>query len=251
MVKRIIKDEKIPRLEKSVACIGYFDGVHLGHQELIKKTIDEAIKLNVLSTLICFEPDPVEVITGNKKLHLLSYKNRLNLIEYFGIDQIIVIKFSNDLMKITPKNFIEKYLNRLNIIELVCGYDYTFGYKGMGTVETLSKNNKFKTIVIPEYKYRRKKVSSTRIINEYKNGNFKLVDRLLGYEYASELKVIKCSKENNKYILECKSYDSKCVIPNDAKYGNGFEVRNNKVYITGTDKLKVNQKLLISFSNYE
>lgn len=249
MVKKIIKDKNIPKLKPSVACIGYFDGIHLGHQKLIKETIKQAKKLNVDSCLICFEPDPVDVITSKKNKHITSFANRLNIIESYGIDKIIVIKFDNNLMKLKPSSFVKTYLNKMNIICLICGYDFSFGYKGIGNITDLIKFGKFETIVIPEYKVGGKKVSSTRIKESFISGNFKLTNKLLGWDYCIELKVVNACKCSKKWLIEAKLRDSNGILPKDGKYGNGFEVKNNKVYLLGPIKLNKGQILLTSFTN--
>lgn len=251
MVKRVIKDLNIPILKPSVACIGYFDGVHLGHQKLINETIKQANRLNVLSCLICFEPDPVDVVTNIPNKHITSYKNRLNLVESFGIDQIIVIKFTNDFMKLSAKQFVNNYLNKMNIKYLICGYDFSFGYGGIGNITDLIKYGKFENIVIPEYKLNGKKVSSTRIKECFIRGDFKLTNKLLGWNYSIELKVINSVKKGNKWLIEAKLRDRNGILPKDGKYGNGFEVRDKKVYILGKDNLEKNQIILVNFSSYE
>lgn len=251
MVKKISKIDDIKDIGPTVACIGYFDGVHLGHQKLISKTIKQAKKLKVQSTLICFEPDPVEVVTGKKSKHLTSYANRINIIYSFGIDNIIVIKFNDELMKLSASKFVKSYLNKMNIKCLICGYDFSFGYKGLGNITDLIKYGKFETIVIPEYKLYGKKVSSTRIKESFISGNFKLTNRLLGWEYCLELKVINCVKKGKKWLIEAKLKDSRGILPIDGKYGNGFEVKNNIVYILGPAELHKNQLILTSFSRDE
>lgn len=249
MVKKIIKDNNIPKLQPSVACIGYFDGVHLGHQQLIKQTIKLAKKQNVLSCLICFEPDPMDIITGKKNNHITSYQNRLNIIESFGIEQVLIIKFNSNLMKLSPKKFVNTYLNKLNIKQLVCGYDFSFGYKGIGNITDLINYGKFETIVIPEYKVGGKKVSSTRIKESFVSGNFKLTNKLLGWDYCLELVVTNASKKGYKWLIETKLRDKHGILPKDGKYANGFEVKDNKVYLLGPSKLKPGQIILTSFSN--
>lgn len=252
MVKKIlIKDGNIPNIKENVSCIGYFDGVHIGHQALIKETIKQANKLNVLSSLICFEPDPIEVITNKKCSHILSYQNRLNVIESFGINQIIIIKFTDKFMKLSPDKFIKDYLNKMNIKKLVCGYDFTFGYKGLGNTNLLKKNNKFEIIIIPEKKHLNKKVSSTRIKEAFTSGNFKLTNKLLGWDYCLELKVVNCAKQGKKWLIETKLKNSRGILPKDGKYGNGFEVKGNRVFILGPMKLNKKQLLLTSFSKDE
>lgn len=251
MVKKISDLNNIPNLKPSVACIGYFDGVHLGHQKLIKETIKQAKRLGVVSSLICFEPDPLDIINNSKNNHLTSYENRINIIESFGIENIIVIKFSEELMKLNPHKFISSYLNKMNIRCLICGYDFSFGYNGLGNITDLIKWGKFETIVIPEYKLYNKKVSSTRIKKALISGNFKLTNRLLGWDYCIELKVINSSKQGKKWLIETKLRDSRGILPKNGKYGNGFEIKDNKVYILGPINLEKNQIILTSFTKDE
>ena len=252
MVKKIvIKDGKIPNIEENVACIGYFDGVHIGHQKLIRKTIDEANRLGLMPTLICFNPDPIDIISGNKNKHLLSYKDRLNVIEYFGIEQIIIINFNKKIMNIDALDFIHNYLEKMNIREIVCGFDYTFGYKALGNSKLLKKNFNGKTIVIDECCYYGKKVSTTRIKQALLEGNFKLMNRLIGWEYCLSLKVDKCSNKGKKWLIEAISKDKDCLLPKEGKYGKYFEVKDDRVILIGPSKLEKGQDLLISFESYE
>lgn len=252
MVKKIIiKDGVIPKIQENVSCIGYFDGVHLGHQKLIEETIKQANKLGVVPSLICFDPDPIDVIENKKHKHLLSYKYRLNVIESFGIKQIIVIKFDSKFMKITALSFIRKYLNKMNIQKIICGYDYRFGYKALGDSKLLKKNFKGKTIVIKECSYYGKKVSTTRIKQALYEGKFKLVNKLIGWEYYLSLKVNKCLKVNDTWLIEAVCIDSNCILPKDDTYGNYFVVRNNKVYLKGKTKIDIGTQLFIRFDRYE
>lgn len=251
MKKIIIKNDQIPNIKPNVSCIGYFDGIHLGHQQLINLTIAEAKRLDLIPTLICFEPDPIEIITKKKNTHLLSYKNRLNLIESFGIEQVIVFKFDKEFMEKSPKTFINKYLNNMNISEIICGYDFTFGYKGKGNIDDLLKNKKTKAIVVDEFRYKGSKVSTTRIKNAIYNGKFALTNKLLGWDYCLELIVNSCTKKDNKYVIEAKPLDSSTIIPKNGSYDDGFEIKESNIYITGNKKLNKGTKLYLSFSNYE
>lgn len=249
MVKRVIKDSNIPNLKPSVACIGFFDGVHLGHQLLIKQTIKQAQRLNVKSCLICFDPNPMEVIKNFRYTHITDLETRLDIIKAFGIDQVIVIKFTEEFMKITPKQFITRYLNKMNILTLICGFDFTFGFHGVGNITHLIKYGKFETIVIPEYKIGNRKVSSTRIRLCFLAKNFRLTNKLLGWDYYLELVVVKCTKKGKKWIVETVPKDPYIMLPTSDKYGDSFEVVERKVYITGPKRLKKGQILLVSFTN--
>ena len=202
MKKIIIDSEEFGLKERIAACIGYFDGLHRGHQKLLERTIAEAERLKIHSALICFSPDPVDIIRGYENRHLFSDKQREKLIKEKGIDLLIVISFDEKMMCMDPVTFIEKYLNRMNIEELVCGYDFSFGYKGKGNSALLQKYGNFHLSIIDEFKYYGKKVSSSRIKEELGKGNLKLVNNLLGFEYYQILKVTKVAKKGSKWLVE-------------------------------------------------
>lgn len=241
MKKIIIKDyNNIPNIENNVACIGYFDCLHLGHKKLIHETINIANKKNIKSCLICFNPDPKDIVLKKKNKNLLSYTNRIKLIESFGIDILIIIKFNEELMKLSPISFINKYLSSFNINELICGFDFSFGNKGKGDAILLKEKSKFNVNIINEVSYYNKKISSTYIKQLLFKGNFKLVNKLLGYKYYLDLKVNKSSKMKDKYLIELILKDNKTILPDNGEY-DGFTIKNNKVYITKDTSLSKNE----------
>lgn len=166
----------------NVACIGYFDGVHKGHQELIKKTIEIANKNNLLPFVITFDPSPSKVIYGSKVKELTTLNKKLKLFKSFGIKGVIIIPFDEELMKLSVDEFKDKIFSKLNTNTLVCGFDFTYAYKGKGNYKTLISQG-INVVKVPEYKYYGKKISSTRIREELNKGNIKLVNKMLGYEY--------------------------------------------------------------------
>lgn len=85
-------------------------------------------------------------------------------------------------MNKSPLEFKEEILDKLNIDTLICGFDFTYGYKGQGNIDTLKKDG-VNLIVIPEYRYYGKKISSSRIRKELEKKNYNFVNKLLGYEY--------------------------------------------------------------------
>lgn len=183
--KYYINEKDLIEIKPNVSCIGFFDGVHLGHQALIKKTIEIANKEKVEPYLITFFPDPQDIISNNKTKHINSFERRIKLFEKFGIKAVIVIEFSKDVMSLKKEDFVDKYLKKLNLKGLVCGFDFHYGYKGIGDYRTLKKDMK-KTCpiyMVDEVKYYGKKVSSSRIKQELTKGNIRLVNKLLGYEY--------------------------------------------------------------------
>jgi len=177
-----------------VGCIGYFDGLHLGHQSLIKETIKQAKEKNVESCLISFSPDPWVVINHleNSK-HINTVSQRLEIIKSFGIENVIFVEFTLDVAHLEPKEFINKILKRCNLKTLVCGFDFHYGYRGKGDYKSLKNDsiNLFDTIEMNKVIYLKEKVSSSRIIKEINNGNVELVNNLLNYDYFIEGEVVK------------------------------------------------------------
>lgn len=187
--------------EEKVACIGYFDGLHLGHQGLVKKTIELARKYGVKSALITFSPDPWIVI---KKMemeeHLTPLNKRIECAKKLGIDEVIVIDFTEEVSKLPPLEFIQQLLMPLKLKELVCGFDFHYGFKGEGSIETLKKDCEglFKLSIIDSINDHDEKISTTRIIECLKNGEVKEATTLLGRYYCIEGKVIKGNQKGRE-----------------------------------------------------
>ena len=185
MIELKLSHEDLVVNEKMAACIGYFDGFHLGHQSLFNKTLTIAKQKSLRSALISFDPDPWVILHGVPNAnHLTTIEDRKILAEILGFDVWISINFDKKMASLTPEEFINK-LKSINIQELVCGFDFKFGSKGTGTIETLqdAQSDDFKIHIISEYKVDNEKVSSTRIKIALKNGNMELVKQLLGRYY--------------------------------------------------------------------
>ncbi len=172
----------------AAAAIGLFDGVHLGHQKLLQKALKLAREGSLDSAVITFEPDPAEIYRTNGKItHLNTSGQKYRHFQKMGISRVYVIQFDSDFSKLSPEEFIE-YLNRLNVRELVCGFDFSFGSKGRGNCELLKNSDKrhFGVSVIDCVDHQGEKISSTRIINAIKAGNIETANTLLGYQYTVE-----------------------------------------------------------------
>lgn len=186
MIKKYYVDSNsIDSIPFNVSCIGNFDGVHLGHQALISKTVELANSLKVLPFVITFDKDPIDVISSKKEKHITTLNKRIKLFEKFGIKGVVIVKFDQDLMNLQTKEFSDDYLKKFNIKSLVCGFDFHYGKFGKGNYKTLEKELKgyCDVFVVDEVKYYSKKISSSRIKKEIEKKNYKLVNRMLGYEY--------------------------------------------------------------------
>lgn len=173
-----------------VACIGYFDGMHKGHQALVKATIDKANELNVESALITFDPDPWVTIKGMKDVkHITPLQQRINLAVEFGIKNVFILNFTKEMAALSPIDFI-KVLDSCNIQALICGFDYHYGQFGKGDIESLRKDADFEVIVVDAISDSEGKISSTRITQLIEEGNVHKAEELLGYAYRVEGTVI-------------------------------------------------------------
>ncbi len=189
------KDFKIRNL---CLCIGNFDGIHLGHQHLIKKIINNSRSNNLNSAIMTFVPHP--------KIYFKSTDNNFNIItndykKYFlnslGLDNYIEYKFNKTLSNLDAINFIEKILvKQLNIKKIIVGRDFRFGKDRKGDTTLLKKlSNKYhyKLHIIDHVKNKKNnlKFSSSIIRKDINDGSFEKVFEALGRHWFMQGKIIK------------------------------------------------------------
>ena len=126
---------------RCVLTIGVFDGVHRGHAELIARAVKAGRARGVPVVLMTFDPHPMEVVfPGSHPAQLTTLTRRAELAEEMGVDVFLVMPFTADFMKLTPDRYIHELLvERLHVVEVVVGENFTFGKKAAGNVETLRK----------------------------------------------------------------------------------------------------------------
>ncbi len=174
-----------------VACIGYFDGLHKGHQELLKETVRLGEEMNCETAIITFEPDPWVVIKGDTNVqHISTMRQRINMSIKLGMHNIVLLQFTKEMSELSPADFLEKILGSLNIKALVCGFDFHFAYKGSGDIAFLKEHAKFPIYVIDEFDDEIGKISSTRISQCIQEGKMEEATAMLGYHFTIEGKVI-------------------------------------------------------------
>lgn len=173
------------------ACIGYFDGLHKGHQKLLSETVAMAKRHNCETGMITFDPDPWVVIKGMQHVrHISTMRQRMNLAVKLGMDNIILLEFTREMSELSPQDFIDKVLGSLNLQGLVCGFDFHFAYKGTGDTEFLKAHVPYEVEVVPPVEDEHGKISSTRISQCITEGRMEEAKRMLGYPFAIEGKVV-------------------------------------------------------------
>lgn len=183
------------KLSPTVIALGYFDGIHLGHQKLITTVKEIALKKNFKSAIFTFMTHPLSILsTENTPKLLSSNRTKIEIIESIGIDYMIFPKFSEDIMNIPPETFIKDILVKvLNVKHVVVGFNYKFGYKGTGNSDTLvelGKKHGFEVTIIEPVTICEKIISSTLIRELIQNGMIKEVNKYLGRAYSVKGKVV-------------------------------------------------------------
>lgn len=174
----------IPDLPPSSAAIGYFDGFHVGHMELIRKAVQEAKEHDLKSAVITFHPDPWEVFKPDaNKDHIISLPDKVAMATSFGLDYMYILEFSQEFANRSVESF-HNLLARMHVEYLVCGYDFTYGRYGAGNVQSLHAQDQVKVCVIDEVDEQEQKISSSRIERMLRAGLVWKAAVLLGYYYS-------------------------------------------------------------------
>ena len=180
--------------KKLVIALGNFDGVHLGHQEIIRRAVKRANDLkrqsiDVKSAVFTFSNHPRNLIPGKKPVKNIVYsEEKAELIKSLGVDYLFDIPFTEEIMTMPPEEYVEKLLvEQLNVRETFCGFNYSFGFKGAGDDELLVKLGEkygFKANIVPPVVIDGEVVSSTLIRGLIKSGDMDECDKYLGRNYA-------------------------------------------------------------------
>jgi riboflavin kinase/FMN adenylyltransferase len=177
------------RFDSSIITIGNFDGLHLGHQELIKKIIQRAEETASLSMVVTFRPHPLKILAPEKCPPLISiYEEKIRLLEQLGIDVLVKIPFSLDFAAVEPRDFVKDILcGLLGAKEIFVGYNYRFGKGRKGDIRLLRElGEEFGFVVreIEQVSLNGEVISSTRIRQLLKNGDVGDAAKFLGRPYA-------------------------------------------------------------------
>ena len=173
-----------------VMALGYFDGVHLGHQHVIMEAQRTAVSKGMKSAVMTFDPHP-SVVLGKSVQHIeyiTPLEEKARVIEDMGVDYLFVIHFTTEFSSLLPQEFIDQYIIGLNVKHVVAGFDYTYGKMGKGTMETIqfhSRNQFDFTMVSKLATPAEDKISSTLIRSLLRDGKVELMPKLLGRFYTT------------------------------------------------------------------
>lgn len=229
--------ENLNYKDGNILTIGFFDGVHIGHQKVLKNGKKLSLEKNIPFIVLTFHPHPNEIIFPDRKFTLLtSLENRIKLIMDFGVDVIIVIPFTKEFSLLTKEGFLEEIVkNRINPKDLVIGEDFRFGYKADGNIEFLLeyfKNQDISVNVIPLLKIDKSIISSTLIRKLIINGEISYANKLLGRNFKVYGSVIKGRGVGSSIgfpTLNIKKL-KEILLPGDGIYLGQVKFDNSKKY---------------------
>lgn len=192
----IIKSiNEIDNISKSVVTIGNFDGVHKGHQVLIKKTVKFANENNLKSIVFTFENHPINYFKNKKIKNIITNSEKISKIKKLGVDILIMIPFDSYMTKISPLEFIKEILiDKLDAKKIIVGHDFTFARRKEGNTKILKEMSfkyRFDLEIVNSIDINDIRVSSTHIRELVDNGDVDKVNKYLGYNFLIKGKIIK------------------------------------------------------------
>lgn len=271
-----IKDYIEKRFRTGIA-LGNFDGIHLGHRTLILSMLEDAKKLNIIPSVLLFSKHPRELLHGKSPNLLTSLEDKREILEQMDVKTIYEIDFNEEFRKLSPENFVKEILlDKLNVQSVFVGFDYRFGYKASGDINTLKElgdKYKFKVTIIDPVYDEKEILSSTYVRMHIKEGNLRLVNDMLGRNYKIKGQVVhgnrigrtlgfptanielsinyqvpKIGVYKTKTIVDKKEYISLTSIgTNPTVGGDSIKI---ETYILGFNSNIYNKKIEVEFIEY-
>jgi len=185
-----------PMSPSPVVAVGNFDGVHLGHQAILRQAVARAVAQGGVAAVLTFEPHPSRILAPEREIrHLYPSQTKMRLIESAGIQRIYIADFDAAFARQSPETFAEQFLSaRLGCREVVVGRDYRFGKNREGDLDrliALGRASGFSVTSVAPVAINGVTVSSSRIRMAIGTGDVAMAGRMLGRYYATQCKVIR------------------------------------------------------------
>src|SRR5688572_19548970 len=237
--------DNLPQFQHAVITIGTFDGVHMGHRQIINKLKEEANAIGGETVIITFHPHPRKVVSstilGVRLINTLDEK--IGLLKELGIDHLVVIPFTDAFAHQEAESYVQHFLvNKFQPHTIIIGYDHRFGKERKGDyllLEKLAPVFHYNLKEIPKHVLDEISVSSTRIREALLQGRIEIADKLLGYEFFFSGTVIHGDKLGRKLgypTANLKMTDDEKIIPHNGIYAVYAEVRGLESEIRGSNE---------------
>ncbi|MGJ9457728.1 FAD synthetase family protein [Oceanobacillus sp. CF4.6] len=178
---------------ENVIALGFFDGIHKGHQKVILAAKEEAEKRAVDLTVMSFFPHPKVVLSGGKKKfdYLMPLQEKADVLETLGVDRFYIVAFNREFASLSPQEYLDNYLLKFGTVHAVAGYDFKYGKMGAGTIDRMIEDSSGKLDVtkVNKMEYLGQKISSTRIRNTIAEGRLEDLSAMMGRLYKVKGKI--------------------------------------------------------------
>lgn len=225
-------------LSNTVVTIGTFDGVHVGHKKIIKRLVKIAKKEKLQAIVLTFFPHPRMVVQKDTNIKMINtIDEKTKLLEAEGIDHLVVKKFTKDFSRLSAQDYVRDILvNTLHVKHIIIGYDHHFGRNRTANINDLKAFGEiynFKVTEISAQDINEVTVSSTKIRNALLNGDIKIANAFLGYNFFLTGTVVKgkgIGKKLDYPTANINISESYKLIPKDGVYVVRAMINNNVVY---------------------
>lgn len=180
--------EDVIKEQDAIAVLGFFDGLHIAHMELIKKGYELKKETGKPLLVFTFDQSISKYLKNDPFYYLTSIEDKVSLLEPYGVDALYVFKVSKPFISLEPDQFIQQYLVHMG--HLVVGFDFTYGFRSVGTINDLLEYDEFETHIMSEMTYQDEKIGTTQIRQALDKGKMNLANFLLDRNYQIRGKVI-------------------------------------------------------------
>jgi riboflavin kinase/FMN adenylyltransferase len=233
--------QQLPVFNRAVLTIGTFDGVHLGHQQIIRQLLMEAEATGGESVLISFFPHPRKVVRPHQQIdELTTLDERIELLKRQGLDNLVVVPFNKAFSEQTAEEYIKDFLvDRFHPSLIIIGYDHKFGNNREGDYRLLEKmGDRYNYTVkeIPQQLINEVAVSSTKIRQALSNSDIESANQLLGYPYFFKGNVIEGNKLGRKLgypTANLQIQDPDKLVPSNGVYAVEAQIEGESRMMKG------------------
>jgi cytidyltransferase-like protein len=174
----------------SVIALGFFDGVHKGHREVIQTALQKAKENNVSLTVMSFFPHPKTVLSNGKERvdYLMPLSEKEKVLQTLGVDTFYIVEFDKEFAALSPEKFVAKYLLNFGVVHAVAGFDFSYGCRGVGHMNRLNSDSggRIDVTKVGKVECQGEKISSTCIRERLLKGNVEELPHYLGRPYKVE-----------------------------------------------------------------
>lgn len=221
-------------LTGAVATLGNFDGIHLGHQALVRNAVEDANRCGIPSVVLTFEPHPLKILTPARAPRLiLSHKDKMQLLQSFGVDIVVIKNFDAQFANLRAEEFVRGFLvDRLRIKKIWVGRDLRFGQRRQGSVDDLIRwgaDLGFEVGIVEPILLQGVRVSSSRIRHLLEQGHVDEVEPMLGRRHFVSGRVVKGRCRGRELGFPTANIATRTeVLPLDGIYATLFQIKDRQ-----------------------